>query len=205
MFDRINTLVSKRGFTLKAWDDRYGKGIWAVCTPISYHGDEICEASSDGDLDMIPATEYVLSTEWLPIATGNNLVKALTELEERLGRFSEAALAEGSCWSLAVWDALEHFRDVRRSRGDFDALPATLSHTEANTVSKDRVTSKIASQVTTEDVLAVRLGRNDGRLDVHPIRAIELGAEGVIVFKHGPVGLAVTEFDADDQVEIVRR
>jgi hypothetical protein len=112
MFDRINTLVSKRGFTFKAWDDRYGKGIWAVCTPLPNHGDEICEASADGDLDMISATEYVLSTEWLPIVTGKSLADALTELEERLGRFSAQSLAEGSSWSAAVCDALEHFRDV---------------------------------------------------------------------------------------------
>lgn len=129
-FERINTLVSKRGFTLKVWQDRYGKGIWAVCTPLPYHGEEICEASSDGDLDMIPAMEYVLSTDWLPIVTGSDLAKALSALEERLGAFSDAAFAEGSCWSKAVWDALEHFRDVRRSGSNFGTLPTTLSRTE---------------------------------------------------------------------------
>ncbi|WP_126284837.1 hypothetical protein [Burkholderia stagnalis] len=205
MFDRINTLVSKRGFTLKAWDDRYGKGIWAVCTPLPYHGDEICEASSDGDLDMIPATEYVLSTEWLPIETGKNLVEALTALEERLAKFSDAALSNGSWWSMAVWDALEHFRDVRHSRGDFAELPSALSHTEANTVSKASVTSKVAGLVTTADELAIPSWQGDGRFGVHPIRAIECAAEGVIVFKHGPVGLAVTECQADEHIEIVRR
>jgi hypothetical protein len=56
--------------------------------------------------------------------------------------------------------------------------------------------------VTTADVLAVRSGRKDGRLDVQQIRAIELGAGGVLIFKHGPVGLAIT--DASDDVEIVR-
>ncbi|WP_247391772.1 hypothetical protein [Ralstonia pseudosolanacearum] len=205
MFDRINTLVSKRRHTLKVWEDRYGKGIWAVCTPIPYHGDEICEASSDGDLDMIPATEFVLSTDWLPIAMGNSLADALTALEGRLSRLSDAARSEGSCWSAAVWDALEHFVEVRRTRGEFGELPATLSHTEANSVSEDCVTSKMASQVTTGDELAVRSGHGDGRFHVHPIRALEHGAEGVIIFKHGPVGLAVTEYDAEDQVEIVRK
>lgn len=32
MFERINRLVLKHGFTLKIWDDRYSKGVWAVCT-----------------------------------------------------------------------------------------------------------------------------------------------------------------------------
>lgn len=205
MFDRINTLVSKRGFTLKVWPDRYGKGIWAVCTPLPQHGDEVCDASSDGALDMIPATAYILSTEWLPIITGNNVADALADLEQRLHRFSVAALSERSCWSTAVWDALEHFRDVRQSSHEFGELPSTLSYTEEYTVSRDAVTSKIASQVTTGDLLVVRSGRNDGRFDVHPIRAIELGAEGCIVFKHGPVGLTVTESDADDFIEIATR
>ncbi|MBN3814089.1 hypothetical protein [Paraburkholderia sp. Ac-20347] len=205
MFDRINTLVKKRGFTLKVWNDRYGKGIWAVCTPLSYHGDEICEGSSDGDLDMIDATEYVLSTKWLPIVTGRSIFEALTELEDLLGTFTAEALADESCWSKAVWDALEHFRDCRRSDGNFGELPATLPYTEALTVPKDSVTYKVAGLVTTEDQLAVRSGQSDDHFHVHPIRAVELGTDGVIVFKHGPVGLAVTEYDADDHVEIVRR
>lgn len=154
---------------------------------------------------MIPATEYVLSTTWLPIVTGRSLVEALTNLENLLGRFSAEALLDDSLWSAAVWDALEHFREARQLKKSFEELPATLLHTEADTVSKDRVTSKVASLVTAEDQLAVRTGQGDGRFHVHPIRAVELGTDGVIVFKHGPVGLAVTEYDADDHVAIIRR
>ncbi|PEH40610.1 hypothetical protein CRM94_16550 [Burkholderia gladioli] len=206
MFDRINELVAKQGFTLKAWDDRYGKGVWAVCTPLPYHGEEICEASSDGDLDMIAATEYVLSTKWLPVVTARSIFEALGELEGLLGTFSADALSErASLWRQAVWDALEHFRDVRHSDGDFDELPAILSRTEAHTVSADRVTWKTASQVTTDDELAMDSFPHRGCFDVHSIRAIEPGGEGRIAFKHGPVGLAVVEYDSDDDIRVVLR
>lgn len=86
MFERINFLVAKRGFTLKVWEDRYSKGVWAVCTPVPYDGDAIYEASEDGDIAMSAATDYVLSTEWLPVVTGPSVIEALTKLEERLGR-----------------------------------------------------------------------------------------------------------------------
>lgn len=205
MFDRINTLISKRGFTLKSWNDRYGKGIWAVCTPLPYQADEICESSSDGDMDMIAATEYVLFTDWLPITTGNNLIEALTNLEERLSRFTDSDLSEGSRWSAAVWDALEHFRDVRDSGGEFGELPVTLSPTEAIKITRDKVTRKKASLITIEDELATRPHPFDGLFLVNPIRALEQRADGLIVVKHGPVGLAMTEYETDDEVEIVRR
>ncbi|WGS45780.1 hypothetical protein LFL97_24035 [Burkholderia sp. JSH-S8] len=205
MFDRINTLVSKMDFTLKLWADRYGRGTWAVCTPLRYHGDEICEASSDGDLDMIPATEYVLSTDWLPVVISSSVIEAMRELEERLGKLSDAALSQGSYWRGAVWDALDHFMNVRSARGDFEVLPKTLLRTEANTVPKNQTTYKVASLVTTEDELAVLSEQGDGYRDIHPICTIEPGADGCIVFKHGPVGLAVTEYDPDEEVAILRR
>ncbi|CAJ6620674.1 Uncharacterised protein [Burkholderia pseudomallei] len=205
MFERINTLVKRMGFSVKLWNDRYGKGVWAVCTPLAYHAVEICEASSDGDMEMIPAAEYVLSTDWLPVVASRSVVDAMSALEARLGQFTEAALEEQSCWREAVWDALEHFRDVRRSGGHFEELPVVLTQTEANTVSKDCVTSKLAGLLTTEDEIAVAAWREDGRFHVRPIRAIARGENGALVFKHGPVGLAVTEYDDDDQVAIVRR
>jgi len=133
MFKRINLLVSKHDFTLKVWDDRYSKGLWAVCTPIQYQADEIQEASYAGDLDMIPATEYVLSTEWLPVVTGASLSEALGALEERLSSFDDTEIGRGTAWGIGVWDTLEHLRDVRRESkdygdtdGHFRALPKTF-------------------------------------------------------------------------------
>ena len=133
MFDRINLLVSKHGFTLKVWDDRYSKGLWAVCTPNQWQANEIQESSEAGDLDMIPATEYALSTDWLPVVTAPSLLKALDTLEERLTSLGDAELGRSTAWAKGVWDALEHLRDVRRESADygdtdgrFRALPVTL-------------------------------------------------------------------------------
>lgn len=133
MFDRINLLVSKHNFTLKVWDDRYSKGLWAVCTPNQWQADEIQESSEDGDLDMIPATEYALSTEWLPVVTAPSLSEALGALEERLASLGDAELGRSTTWATGVWDALEHLRDVRRestgyggSDGRYRELPVTL-------------------------------------------------------------------------------
>jgi hypothetical protein len=133
MFDRINLLVSKHNFSLKVWDDRYSKGLWAVCTPNQWQADVIQEASEDGDLDMIPATEYVLATEWLPVVTAPSLLEALSALEDRLASLGDAELCRSSTWGTGVWDALEHLRDVRRASanyggtdGHFRALPVTL-------------------------------------------------------------------------------
>lgn len=134
MFDRIDRLVTKNGFTLKAWDDRYSRGVWVVCTQLQYQADEIQEASEDGDLDMIPATGYVLSTDWLPVVTGATLMAAMAALEARLASLGEDDLTRESPWGSAVWSALEHLRDVRRdateygsSEGRFQSLPETLS------------------------------------------------------------------------------
>lgn len=133
MFDRINLLVSKHNFTMKVWDDRYSKGLWAVCTPNQWQADEIQEASEDGDLDMIPATEYVLSTEWLPVVVAPSLLEVLSALEDRLAALGEAELERTTTWRAGVWDALEHLRDVRRESkgyggtdGRYRELPVTL-------------------------------------------------------------------------------
>lgn len=139
MFERIDTLVAKQGFTLKAWDDSYSKGVWVVCTQLQYQANEIQEASEDGDLDMIPATDYVLSTDWLPVVIGNSLIDAMTLLEARLAQLDQGDLARDSQWASNVWDALEHLRDVRRERGQyggtdgrFQQLPATLTALREN-------------------------------------------------------------------------
>jgi hypothetical protein len=42
------------------------------------------DASDSGDLDMMPATDYLFSAEWLPIVLGNNLLDVLSKLEQRL-------------------------------------------------------------------------------------------------------------------------
>ena len=70
MFALIDKLVTKDGFAMQAWDDRYSKGVWVALAPSEYDVDVIRDLSSAGDLDMIPATDFVLDSEWLPVVTG---------------------------------------------------------------------------------------------------------------------------------------
>jgi len=130
MFERIDALITKHGFAFQSWDDRYSKGVWACLAPNEYLLDAVRESTSDGDLDMIPATEYFMFTDWLPLVTGRTFVEALTELEKRLAALPPNQLGRGSDWSGAVFEALEHLRDVRSASssyggtdGKFDKLP----------------------------------------------------------------------------------
>ncbi len=130
MFDRIDALITKHGFAFQSWDDRYSKGIWACLAPNEYLLDTVRESTSDGDLDMIPATEYFMFTDWLPLVTGRTFVEALSELENRLAALPAEQLRRESDWSGAVFEALEYLRDVRSASssyggtdGKFNKLP----------------------------------------------------------------------------------
>lgn len=132
MFERIDALITKHDFAFQSWNDRYSKGVWACLAPNEYLLDTVRESTSDGDSDMTPATEYFMYTDWLPLVTGSTFVEALTELEKRLAALPLGQLCRGSDWSGAVFEALEHLRDVRSSSssyggtdGKFNKLPET--------------------------------------------------------------------------------
>ncbi len=125
-FERIDLLVTKHDFTFQAWDDRYSKGVWVVCTPNAYQADAIRESSEDGDLDMIPCTEYVLGTDWLPVEIGRSLVEAMTTLEARLSRLPSDQVVRDSSWTAAVWGALEKLQDVRRESATYGGTDGRL-------------------------------------------------------------------------------
>ncbi len=134
MFKLIDALISKQGFVLESWDDRYGKGVWVALSPAEYLTGDIMSSSSDGDLDMIPATEFVLSTEWMPVVTGRTFLESMSELENLLEALPPEMLERGSAWTVAVTEALQHLRDVQEenkdygaSDGKFVALPETFA------------------------------------------------------------------------------
>lgn len=134
MFKLIDTLITKQGFALESWDDRYSKGVWVVLSPSEHLTGDIMSSSSDGDLDMIPATEFVLSTEWMPVITGKTFLESMAKLEKRLEVLPAEMLQRGSVWTVAVIEALQHLRDVQQENkgygatdGKFVALPETFS------------------------------------------------------------------------------
>lgn len=112
---RTSLLVEKLGFELMCWDDRYSKGVWAVCLQGYSRCQAVRDASEDGDLDMFPATEYLLESSWLPVVTGRTLLDALSLLEARLGALDASQLSKDSDWSVASYAALDHFLEVREA------------------------------------------------------------------------------------------
>lgn len=123
----INKLITKNGFGLRCWDDRYSKGVWACVAPNSYMLVEVESASDDGDLDMIPSTEFILSQDWLPFALGSDFNDALKNLEERLSNLPTDQVSNGTKWADSVYEVLEHLREVSDSASnDFKELSSNF-------------------------------------------------------------------------------
>ncbi|MCG7374102.1 hypothetical protein EGJ52_24580 [Pseudomonas luteola] len=125
MFDRINNLVAKDGFTLLIWDDRYGKGVRAGLGIVHSDMDTVSSTSEDGDLDMTPAMEYVFSADWLPYVTGDSVADALSQLETRLAKLPEDQLTRDSLWSTLTSQAIETLRTAYQEATDYSRLPAS--------------------------------------------------------------------------------
>lgn len=103
IFENIDRLVTKEGYGLRAWDDRYSKGVWVCIAPVSAQLEEIDDASDAGDLDMIPAMEFVNSVSWLPFITGNNLMDAMNKLEALLKALPEEDTKRTGAWADASY------------------------------------------------------------------------------------------------------
>ena len=135
MFNRIDRLVTKEGFCFQAWDDRYSKGVWAALGVSENEIDTVRDLSSAGDLDMIPAMDYVFSANWLPYVTGRNLLDDMQKLEERLTSLPQNQMNRGSQWAELVYQAIKSLSDATRGNrswygGDtpesLNDLPATF-------------------------------------------------------------------------------
>lgn len=105
--ENIDRLVTKEGFAFQAWDDRYSKGVWAALGMYESQVDIVRDLSEAGDLDMMPAMEYVFSAEWLPYVTGRTLAEAMQNLEYRLKSLPKEQLQRGSEWRDMVTDAID--------------------------------------------------------------------------------------------------
>lgn len=127
MFDRVNKLVTKDGFSLLIWDDRYSKGIWAGLGISQSDVETVSSLSEAGDLDMIPATEYVFSADWLPYVTGDSVADALSQLEARLATLPEDQLRRDSLWSSLTSRAIDALRTAYREAPDYGMLDGRLT------------------------------------------------------------------------------
>ena len=126
MFERIDNLVTKHGFSFQAWNDRYSKGVWAALGTWENQVDTVRELSSAGDCDMIPAMDYVFSANWLPYVTGRTLHEAMATLEERLASLPSDQLDRSSDWTLMVSAAISHLRDQSGNANDYGSIQGKL-------------------------------------------------------------------------------
>ncbi|CDQ10558.1 conserved protein of unknown function [Acidithiobacillus ferrivorans] len=131
IFDRIDRLVTKEGFFFQAWDDRYSKGVWAALGVWENQVDIVRDLSSAGDLDMMPAMDYVFSADWLPYVTGRTLAEAMQKLEERLALLPQDQIRRNSQWAHLVTQAVEALYAAGSGRSwdgnppkSLDGLPA---------------------------------------------------------------------------------
>lgn len=132
MFDRINKLVAKDGFSLLIWDDRYSKGIWAGLGISQSDVDTVSSLSEAGDLDMIPAMEYVFSADWLPYVTGDSVADALSQLEARLATLPEDQLTRDSLWSSLTSQAIGALQAAYQEANNYGQLDGRLSRLPAS-------------------------------------------------------------------------
>lgn len=127
-FERIDRLVTKDDFCFQAWNDRYSKGVWAALGLWENQIDTVRELSNEGDLDMIPAMDYVFSADWLPYVTGRTLADAMQNLEERLALLPPDQLGRNSKWASLVSDAIVALRDATEGRSWYgDKKPESLA------------------------------------------------------------------------------
>lgn len=107
-FATINTLITNHNFYFQSWDDRYSKGVWAALGTYDGEIDIVRDLSNAGDLDMIPAMDYILysETDWLPYVTGNNFMDALMKLEQRLEKLPQDQFRHDTVWSDSVYTAI---------------------------------------------------------------------------------------------------
>lgn len=144
-FDRIDRLVTKEEFCFQAWDDRYCKGVWAALGLYESQVDTVRDLSSTGDLDMIPAMDYVFSANWLPYVTGRTLLEAMDALEQRLASLPADQLRRSSDWSTLVSNAIEALAEACHNStgyGDLERnippdLPETFEEAMARIITID--------------------------------------------------------------------
>ena len=113
MFEEIGTLVSKHGFYFQAWDDRYGRGVWAALGLFENAVDAARDLSSCGDDEAMVLTEFFVA-DWLPLVTGRTLIEAMTNLETVLASLPTEQRTRDSDWANAVSKAFEDLQNAHR-------------------------------------------------------------------------------------------
>lgn len=100
----LDQMLLKRGYTLAASEHRYGKGSIIVLLAYSEEAAyRFLDMFSSGDSINEKAETFEHENADYPIARGDNLIQALTKLEEKLSlRTHEELFGDGSEWRISI-------------------------------------------------------------------------------------------------------
>ena len=102
----FNDLISA-GWTLQCWQDRYGKGVWAVMAPNYFQSHDIQDVLEGSDAESLNLGFYLQEQERLPIVNRKDLDLALLALGSKLLKISDS-----EAWRKEVFDAFEKIRET---------------------------------------------------------------------------------------------
>lgn len=99
--DALQKLLSEYNWNLHCWDDRYGRGLWAIVGPNENQTQEIKNIIDGGDTESYLLTDYLHEEgNWLPVVKEKKLVDALTILNTKIEPF-----VDNDIWKIGVSDA----------------------------------------------------------------------------------------------------
>lgn len=106
--DAIQTLIAIYDWNFQCWQDRYGRGIWAVVAPLAIHTHEIREITDGGDIESMELGNY-FSDEgaWLSVANGTELAEVIEQLNRHVKPF-----VENETWRARVSLAFERITEL---------------------------------------------------------------------------------------------
>jgi len=106
--DAIQTLISTYDWNFQCWQDRYGRGIWAVVAPLAIHTHEIQEITDGGDIESMELGNY-FSNEgaWLSVVNGTELAGVIEQLNRDVKPF-----VGNETWRTRIYLAFERIMIV---------------------------------------------------------------------------------------------
>ena len=102
----FDNLVSA-GWTLECWQDRYGKGVWAVMASNYFQSHDIQDVLEGSDAENLNLSFYLQGQEFLPIVVRKDLDLALLALGSKLLKYSDS-----EAWRQEVFDVFEKIRET---------------------------------------------------------------------------------------------
>lgn len=101
--ENINYLIEEHWWTLLAFSERYGKGIWVAISPYDGLLTKLQDIKQGADIESIELGKYLEDDGyWLPVAFAENVMDALNLLNKKIEN-----VFRNSEWQNAVIEAYE--------------------------------------------------------------------------------------------------